>query len=68
MLQRTGGMGCFPGIVDVGEDIHSKFGNVLKTFPLVDIFELVVLPLCLRGAGFKPLNLVPYVKVDAENY
>jgi hypothetical protein len=38
MLQRTGGMGCFPGIVDVGEDI-SKFGNVLKTFPLVDILS-----------------------------
>lgn len=49
-------------------DIHSKFGTIpLKTFPLVDIFTYKLYYKYILGMKvFKPLNLVPYIKEDAE--
>lgn len=61
--------GGFPGIDKMlFRDIHSKFGRrPLKTFPLTDI--LVYKVLYQRFLGMKvirPLNMVPYVKREAE--
>lgn len=49
-------------------DIHSKFGKKpLKTFPLVDILSYKLYYRYVLGMQvFKPLNLIPYVKEDAE--
>jgi len=61
--------GGFPGIDTIlVKDIHSKFGKKpLKTFPLVDILSYKLYYRYILGMQvFKPLNLVPYVKVDAE--
>jgi N-acetyl sugar amidotransferase len=61
--------GGFPGIDTLlVKDIHSKFGKKpLKTFPLVDILSYKLYYRYILGMKvFKPLNLVPYVKVDAE--
>lgn len=61
--------GGFPGIDTILiKDIHSKFGKKpLKTFPLVDILSYKLYYRYILGMQvFKPLNLVPYVKVDAE--
>lgn len=50
-------------------DIHRRFGKrELKTFPLVDIFVYKVLYQKILGMEVvKPLNLVPYIKKDAES-
>jgi len=50
------------------KDIHAKFGKrPLKTFPLVDILTYKIYYRYVLGMQvFKPLNLVPYVKADAE--
>ena len=61
--------GGFPGIdTMLVKDIHSKFGKrTLKTFPLVDILSYkLYYRYILRMKVFKPLNLVPYIKADAE--
>src|SRR5690606_25585973 len=61
--------GGFPGIdVRLVKDIHSKFGTrPLKTFPLVDILSYkIYYKYVYRMGVFKPLNLVPYIKEDAE--
>jgi N-acetyl sugar amidotransferase len=61
--------GGYPGIdKTLFEDIHRRFGkHKLKTFPLVDIFVYKVLYQKLLGMTVvKPLNLVPYIKKDAE--
>lgn len=61
--------GGFPGIdTMLVKDIHSKFGKrPLKTFPLVDILSYKLYYRYVLGMQvFKPLNLLPYVKVDVE--
>jgi N-acetyl sugar amidotransferase len=61
--------GGFPGIdVTLVNDIHSKFGKrPLKTFPLVDILSYKLYYKYILGMQvFKPLNLLPYIKKDAE--
>lgn len=61
--------GGFPGIdTMLVKDIHSKFGKrSLKTFPLVDILSYKLYYRYVLGMQvFKPLNLLPYVKTDAE--
>lgn len=61
--------GAYPGIDTVLiRDIHSKFGKKpLKSFPLVDIFSYKLYYKYILGMNvFKPLNLVPYIKSDAE--
>jgi hypothetical protein len=49
-------------------DIHKKFGKrPLKTFPIVDtITHKIYYKYILGMEVFKPLNLVPYIKDDAE--
>ena len=62
--------GGFPGIDTLlVKDIHSKFGKrPLKTFPLVDILTYKLYYRYILGMQvFKPLNLIPYIKSDAEN-
>lgn len=61
--------GGFPGIDSMlVKDIHSKFGKrPLKTFPLVDILSYKLYYKYILGMEvFKPLNLVPFIKADAE--
>lgn len=61
--------GGYPGIDKrLFLDIHSRFGRQeLKTFPLVDIFIYKIVYQRLLGMEIvRPLNLVPYVKKDAE--
>lgn len=61
--------GGFPGIdTMLVKDIHSKFGKrTLKTFPLVDILTYKLYYKYIIGMQvFKPLNLVPFIKSDAE--
>lgn len=61
--------GGFPGIdTTLVKDIHGKFGKrPLKTFPLVDILTYkIYYKYALGMEVFKPLNLVPYIKNDAE--
>lgn len=61
--------GGFPGIdLRLVKDIHSKFGKrPLKTFPLVDILSYKIYYKYVYGMEvFKPLNLVPFVKAEAE--
>ncbi|WP_394999814.1 N-acetyl sugar amidotransferase [Acinetobacter sp.] len=61
--------GAYPGIdKTLIKDIHSKFGQrELKTFPIVDIFFYKVLYQKVLGMEIvKPLNFVPYIKLDAE--
>ena len=63
--------GGFPGIdTTLVKDIHSKFGKKsLKTFPLVDVLEYKIYYKYLLGMQvFKPLNLVPFIKSDAESF
>lgn len=62
--------GAYPGIdKTLLGDIHSRFGRrPLETFPVVDIFVYKVLYQRLLGMEVvRPLNLVPYVKEDAED-
>lgn len=51
------------------KDIHHKFGKrPLKSFPIVDTITHKLYYHYLIGMKvFKPLNLIPYIKVDAEN-
>lgn len=61
--------GGFPGIdKTLVNDIHSKFGKKkLKTFPIVDILKYKIFYKYVLGMEvFKPLNLLPYIKKDAE--
>ena len=61
--------GGYPGIDKrLFLDIHKRFGSgKLNSFPLVDIFTYKVLYQKLLGMKVvKPLNLVPYIKSDAE--
>lgn len=61
--------GGYPGIdKTLFLDIHSRFGKrPLQTFPLVDIFVYKILYQRLFGMEIvRPLNLVPYIKKDAE--
>jgi N-acetyl sugar amidotransferase len=49
-------------------DIHSKFGKKsLNTFPLVDILSYKIYYRYVLGMQvFKPLDMLPYIKEDAE--
>lgn len=61
--------GGYPGIdTMLFRDIHRRFGKrELKTFPLVDILVYKLLYQKVLGMEVvKPLNLVPYIKKDAE--
>lgn len=62
--------GAYPGIDKrLVNDIYKKFGNnKLKTFPILDILQYKVLYQVVYGMEvLKPLNLVPFIKKDAEN-
>jgi N-acetyl sugar amidotransferase len=62
--------GAYPGIDKIFVmDIYQKFGKgKLKTFPILDILEYKVLYQVFQGMKvFKPLNLVPFIKKDAED-
>lgn len=61
--------GGYPGIdTTLFHDIHKRFGKrPLKSFPLVDILIYKIYYRYRYGMKVvKPLNLVPYVKKDAE--
>lgn len=61
--------GGYPGIdTTLFRDIHAKFGKrPLETFPLVDIMVYKIFYRYFYGMEVvKPLNLVPYIKKDAE--
>lgn len=61
--------GAYPGIDKVLiNDIHKKFGKRdLKTFPIIDILMYKIYYRFIVGMEIvKPLNLVPYIKKDAE--
>lgn len=61
--------GGYPGIdKTLFTDIHKKFGTrPLKSFPLIDIFVYKVWHQHILGMKVvKPLNLVPYIKSEAE--
>ena len=61
--------GAYPGIdKTLIHDIHSKFGRIpLNTFPIVDIMVYKLYYKYVVGMEIiKPLNMVPYIKKDAE--
>ncbi len=61
--------GAYPGVdKTLFRDIHQRFGSrKLKSFPLTDIFVYKILYQRLLGMQVvKPLNLVPYLKQEAE--
>lgn len=61
--------GAYPGIdKTLILDIHSKYGKApLKTFPIIDVFTSKIYYKYILGMQiFKPLDLVPYIKKDAE--
>jgi len=61
--------GAYPGIdKKLLLGIHSKFGKYpLDTFPIVDVFVSRIYYKYILGMKiFKPLNLMPYIKKDAE--
>lgn len=61
--------GAYPGIDKrLILDIHRRFGRKeLKTFPIVDILMYKVFYRYVLGMQvFRPLNHVPYIKLDAE--
>lgn len=61
--------GGYPGIDrTLLKSIHSKFGKIkLKTFPIVDILSYKLFYRYIYGMKVvKPLNLVPFIKEDAE--
>jgi N-acetyl sugar amidotransferase len=61
--------GAYPGIdKTLFNDIHKIFGKrPLNTFPLVDILTYKIIYRYVYGMKvIKPLNLVPYIKKDAE--
>ncbi len=62
--------GGYPGIDSwLFSDIHKKFGTrELKSFPIVDILTYKIYYRYIYGMKvIKPLNLVPYIKTEAEN-
>lgn len=62
--------GAYPGIdKTLILDIHSKFGKTpLRTFPLIDVFVYKVYYKYVLGMKVvKPLDLIPYVKKEAES-
>lgn len=66
MSRRSGG---YPGIDKrLFKDIHKRFGTrTLKTFPIVDILAYKIYYRYVLGMQvIRPLNLLPYVKKDAE--
>ncbi len=61
--------GAYPGIDKILiSDIHARFGqSKLKDFPIVDILTYKIYYQKILGMQIvKPLNLVPYIKKDAE--
>lgn len=61
--------GAYPGIDKTFiSDIHKKFGKrKLKSFPIIDVLVYKVFHHQVLGMKvFKPLNLVPYIKKEAE--
>lgn len=61
--------GAYPGIdKTLLRDIHKRFGKrELKTFPVVDIMTYKILYQRVLGMKIiKPLNMVPYIKKEAE--
>lgn len=61
--------GAYPGIDNrLIKDIHNRFGQKkLKSFPIVGIFKYKVYYKYILGMQVhKPLNLIPFVKKDAE--
>jgi N-acetyl sugar amidotransferase len=61
--------GAYPGVDrTLILDVHARFGKVsLETFPIVDVFIYKVYYKYLLGMKIvKPLDLIPYVKKDAE--
>lgn len=61
--------GAYPGNDEMMiRDIHARFGQrPLKTFPIVDIFTYKIFYRYALGMKvFKPLDLVPFIKRDAE--
>jgi N-acetyl sugar amidotransferase len=61
--------GGYPGVdKTLLNDIHKKFGKrKLETFPVVDILTYKLIYRYIYGMQvIKPLNLVPYIKKDAE--
>ncbi|MBU1619112.1 MAG: N-acetyl sugar amidotransferase [Gammaproteobacteria bacterium] len=61
--------GAYPGIdKTLITDIHNKFGTKpLKTYPIIDVLVYKIFHhQILRMKVFKPLNLVPFLKKDAE--
>jgi N-acetyl sugar amidotransferase len=61
--------GAYPGIDrTLIHDIHSKFGSSqLKTFPIIDVFVSKIYYKYILGMQvFKPLDLISYIKKDAE--
>jgi N-acetyl sugar amidotransferase len=68
-VREPGAWGAYPGIDRMLIlDIHKKFGKApLKTFPIIDVFESKVYFKYVLGMQvFKPLDLVPYIKKEAE--
>ena len=63
--------GGYPGIdTTLFQDIHKKFGKKpLKSFPLVDIMTYKIYYRYRYGMQVvKPLNLIPYIKTEAEAF
>lgn len=61
--------GAYPGIdKTLIMDIHKKFGQrPLDTFPIIDVFTSKIYYKYVLGMQvFKPLDLIPYIKADAE--
>ncbi|HEY0924875.1 N-acetyl sugar amidotransferase [Rheinheimera pacifica] len=61
--------GAYPGIdKTLITDIHQKFGKrKLKSFPIIDVLIYKIFHHRVLGMKvFKPLNLVPYIKKEAE--
>jgi len=61
--------GAYPGVdKTLILDVHARFGRIpLDTFPIIDVFVYKVYYKYLLGMKIvKPLDLIPYVKKDAE--
>jgi N-acetyl sugar amidotransferase len=61
--------GAYPGVdKTLILDIHSKFGKMpLNRFPIIDVFTYKIYYKYILGMQvFKPLDLIPYIKKDAE--
>jgi len=61
--------GAYPGIdKTLIADIHQRYGKVpLNSFPVIDVFVYKVVYRYLRGMQVvKPLDLIPYIKKQAE--